>query len=262
VSTCLLVAAIGVTIGAAVRSTWSPCGLSMLATITPLSEHGRGHRYRTTAAWFIFGGTLGGVTLGAVTAGLALGVHAMSLSPRELSTVALGAALVTVASDIGLGGFRLPVHHRQVNERWLDQFRPWVYGAGFGWQIGTGLATYIVTAAVYLMVSLSALSGNGWLAIGLGALFGLVRGSSVVLGRRITSSEALLRFHQWFSELEPRVRRATVGIEVAAVALFAWTLAPWAALGISAGALLWTAVRARALATRRMGLGEPLPVRE
>ena len=38
-----------------------------------------------------------------------------------------------------LGGFILPVHHRQVNERWLDQFRPWVYGAGFGWQIGDGV---------------------------------------------------------------------------------------------------------------------------
>ena len=35
---CLLLAAAVVTIGAAVRSTWSPCGLSMLASITPLSE--------------------------------------------------------------------------------------------------------------------------------------------------------------------------------------------------------------------------------
>jgi hypothetical protein len=132
-----------------------------------------------------------------------------------------------------------------VNERWLDQFRPWVYGAGFGWQIGTGLATYIVTAGVYLMVLLTALIGNGWLAIGVGALFGLVRGLSVFLGRRITSTEGLRTFHQWFSDLGPKVRRATVATEVAVVALFAWALAPWLALGMAAAALLGAAVGVR-----------------
>ena len=56
------------------------------------------------------------------------------------------AGAITVAAHARIGGFRLPVHYRQVNERWLDQFRPWVYGAGFGWQIGAGLATYIKTS--------------------------------------------------------------------------------------------------------------------
>jgi hypothetical protein len=247
---CLLVAAALVAVAAAVRSTWSPCGLSMLATITPLSELGRGHRYRATAAWFVLGGVLGGVSVGALAAVLALGVHAMHLTPRELSTIALGLALVTVASDIGLRGLRLPVHHRQVNERWLDQFRPWVYGAGFGWQIGTGLATYIVTAAVYLMVVLAALIGNPWLAVGVGALFGLVRGLAVYLGRHLTSSDALRTFHRWFNDLGPKVRRATIGVEVAVVALLGWTISPWAALGFSVGALVWTvAARAYAPAT-------------
>jgi MFS family permease len=260
---CWLVAAFLVTLGAAVRSTWSPCGLSMLATITPLSERGRGHRYRATAAWFVAGGVLGGVTLGTVAALLALGVHAMHLTPRELSMIALGLSLVTVASDIGLRGFRLPVHHRQVNERWLDQFRPWVYGAGFGWQIGSGLATYIVTAAVYLMVGLSALIGNPWLAVGVGALFGLVRGLAVYLGRHITSSDALRTFHQWFNDLGPTVRRATIRAEVAVGALLAWTISPWAALGFSVGALVWAfAARTDALATRRSGSLVGVPVRE
>jgi hypothetical protein len=233
VSTCLLVAAIGVTIGAAVRSTWSPCGLSMLATITPLSEHGRGHRYRTTAAWFIFGGTLGGVTLGAVTAGLALGVHAMSLSPRELSTVALGAALVTVASDIGLGGFRLPVHHRQVNERWLDQFRPWVYGAGFGWQIGAGLVTYIKTAALYLMIVLAALTASPATALAVGTLFGLVRGLAVLLGRGITSPAALAAFHRRFTEAGPAALAVVVACELLVAVAFTAVLSLWLALALA-----------------------------
>jgi hypothetical protein len=247
----LLVATTVVTLAAAARSTWSPCGLSMLASITPLSEVGRGHRYRATAAWFVVGATLGGAALGGAVAALALACGAMSLTPREVSAIALGAAIMTVASDTGLGGFRLPVHHRQVNERWLDQFRPWVYGAGFGWQIGTGLATYIVTAAVYLMVVLAALSGNVWLALGVGILFGLVRGLAVCLGRQITSTDALLGFHQWFSDLGPKVRRAALAAEGAVVVLFAWTLWPWAALGMLAGALLWAAPGVRQWARRR-----------
>ncbi len=35
-----------VAVAAAVRSTWSPCGLSMLSTITPMSEQAKDHSYR------------------------------------------------------------------------------------------------------------------------------------------------------------------------------------------------------------------------
>ena len=158
--TLLTVAAAVLAVVAAARSTWSPCGVSMLATVTPLAEHGRGHRYRSTAAWFIAGGTLGGATLGLVMAGLALGVRAASPSTVALATVACVVAILAAASDTRLGGFHLPFHSRQVNERWLDQFRPWVYGAGFGWQIGAGLVTYIKTAALYLMIVLAALTAS------------------------------------------------------------------------------------------------------
>ena len=89
-------------------------------------------------------------------------------------------------------GCGFPVHHRQVNERWLDQYRPWVYGAGFGWQIGTGLATYITTAAVYLMVVLGALTGRPAAALAVGTGFGLVRGLAVLLTRNLTDPAALL----------------------------------------------------------------------
>jgi hypothetical protein len=94
---CLLLAAAVVTVAAAIRSTWSPCGLSMLASITPLSERGRGHRYRATAAWFVLGAILGGATLGGAGAALALGFHALSLTLREVAAIALGAGVVTVA---------------------------------------------------------------------------------------------------------------------------------------------------------------------
>jgi len=235
----IIVTTVVVTVAAAVRSTWSPCGLSMLASITPLGEVGRGHRFRATASWYVVGSTLGGASLGLCVAALTLAVDALSLTSRETILVALGASAVAVISDTGLGGFHLPVHHRQVNERWLDRFRPWVYGAGFGWQIGTGLGTYIMTAAVYLMIVLGALSGHPWLGVAFGAFFGLVRGLSVWLGRHITSMEALREFHRRFFENGPRVRRITVAVEVVAVGLFAVMLSLWTTLALGAAAILW-----------------------
>lgn len=114
--TALLVAlATAVAVAAAMRSTWSPCGLSMLSTITPIGERGRSNRYYGTAAWFIAGAVLGGATLGLGAAALAAGVAALDLSGgARLGIVAVLGALA-ISSDLNLGGFRLPTHTRQVN---------------------------------------------------------------------------------------------------------------------------------------------------
>jgi len=250
-----ILAAVVVTVMAAVRSTWSPCGLSMLASITPLSEAGRGHRYRTTAAWFVVGSTVGGAALGLLAAVLALAARALSLTSDRSFVLALGATAVALASDLNLGGFHLPVHHRQVNERWLDRFRPWVYAAGFGCQIGTGLATYIMTAGVYLLVALAALTATPLFGFVCGLLFGVTRGLSVLLGRNITSMETLRSFHARFYGLGPTARRFTLAVEALAAALFVWLLAPWAGLGVLVAAgLVAGARRARARARRGSGL--------
>jgi hypothetical protein len=229
----LMVAAALIAVVAAARSTWSPCGVSMLATVTPLAERGRGHRYRSTAAWFIVGGTVGGAALGLVMAALALGVHAASPSTVTLALAACVGAVLAAASDTRFGGFRLPFHSRQVNERWLDQFRPWVYGAGFGWQIGVGLATYIKTAALYLMIVLAALTGSPATAVAVGVLFGLVRGLAVLLGRGITSPAALAAFHRRFTDAGPVVLAVVVTCELTLAVTFAAVLSLWVGLGLA-----------------------------
>ena len=249
-TTLILSVAALVTVASAVRSTWSPCGLSMLASITPLSETGRGNRFRTTAAWFVVGSTIGGLTLGLGVAILAVGVHGLALSSTAAGVAALVITIPAVASDAGVKGLRVPVHHRQVNERWLDQFRPWIYGAGFGWQIGTGLATYITSAAVYLMIVLGALGGSPVWAVSLGMAFGLVRGLSVLLGRNITNPDELRAFHRRFVDAGPKVGRITVVSEVAAALAIAWSVSPMIGVGVS-GALTiagagWLARRATA----------------
>src|SRR3954451_17744420 len=148
----LVLIALVIALAAAGRSTWSPCGLSMLSTITPLAEQGRGHRYRTTDAWFVVGAVAGGATLGLLAAALAWLVSLVGLTTAAALGAAAALALFTAASDLRPFGLHLPINPRQVNELWLGKFRSWVYGVGFGWQIGVGFATYIMTAAVYLTV--------------------------------------------------------------------------------------------------------------
>jgi hypothetical protein len=215
---------------AAIRSTWSPCGVSMLATITPLAERARRHRYRTTALWFVTGAVIGGACLGLLSALLAALVRSTDPGPGTLAAFACIASVLAAASDAKIARFQLPVHHRQVNERWLDGFRPWVYGAGFGWQIGCGLATYIKTATVYLVVVLAALTGSPWIAFGTGTLFGLVRGCAVVLGRNVTSPAALAKLHRRLSAWDPPSRAIVIALAVGATTVFALTLSPWLAL--------------------------------
>jgi MFS family permease len=216
----LIALALVVTVAVAARSTWSPCGVSMLSTLTPLGERGRGTRFRTTAIWFVVGSVSGGAVLGLLGAGLA---WAVSLSGGQhaslIAALAAGLLIGSALVDLAVGGRRAVGHHRQVNERWLDHYRPWVYGAGFGFQIGSGLFTYVTTAGVYLVVALGALEGRPIVALALGLTFGLVRGLAVWLGRTVTSPEDLRRVHARLARLEPASRLTVVLVELAAAPL-------------------------------------------
>src|SRR5262249_13170663 len=175
-----------VRVAAAVRSTWSPCGLSMLSSITPFGERSRGHRYGATAAWFVVGSTLGGACLGGVAAVVAVVAAAGHLSSHPawaVGSVALVAA-GAVAVDGGLFGDPIPIWGRQVNDAWLSRYRSWVYGAGFGWQLGVGVATYIMTAAVFAVPLLAGATAEPLTAVAICTLYGLVRGVAVLLTSR------------------------------------------------------------------------------
>jgi hypothetical protein len=223
-------------LAAAARSTWSPCGLSMLSSITPFTERSRGHRYWVTATWLVLGALVGGVTLGAGAALLAQGVSGLGLGSRPvaLSIVAAACALGAAAVDTGVFGDWLPIIRRQVDDGWLSRYRPWFYGAGFGWQIGVGLATYVMTAAVFLLVALAALTAQPAAAVALGALFGLARGLTVLLTSRARSPERLRTLHRRMAQAGPTVRGSVIAVEIA-VAVLALTQ-QWLLTGIIVGA--------------------------
>ncbi len=256
----LAVAALAVAAVAGARGTWSPCGLSMVSAINPLSERARGNRYWLTAGWFVFGSVLGGLALGAAGGLLAFAAHPLPTT----AALWLGAAacLVTLAADRRLAGFGLPLHPRQVNELWLTQYRRWLYAAGFGAQIGLGFATYIMTAATYLMVALAVLTGSPTLAVTTGAVFGLVRGLAVLLSARCRTAPALRQLHLLLSRLEPTSLRAAVGAQTLAAGWLGYAVAGMAGgIGVLLVALLLIAgdrrLMAARTAVRRARTGQP-----
>ncbi len=208
-----LIVMTAVAVVAAVRGVWSPCGLSMISAINPFTEHSRGNRYGLTSAWFIAGSVLGGALLGGVAALGALAWRVLDRPLADSAAVAALCCLIAVASDSPVVRFQLPTHPRQVNERWLGQYRRWVYAAGFGAQIGSGFATYIMTAAVYLTAALGVLSGSPAIAIGVGLLFGSVRGAAVLLSSAARDPAALRRLHRRLDRLAPWSLRAAVLVE-------------------------------------------------
>ena len=239
--------AVIIAIVAAVRSTWSPCGWSMLSTVTPLSERARRRRYGVTACWFVIGATAGGLGLGSIGAVLAQLPRALGLSvPASVAAATLVLA-AAAAIDLGVLGPPLPHHRRQVNEDWLDHYRGWVYGVGFGVQIGFGLATYIMSASVYATILLGALTGRSLSALGIGALFGFVRGLMILLGAASTTPERLVVFHRRFERATEPVRVGVVTIELslglAGASLLGWV---WGAVFLA-----FVAVAAAAPGRRR-----------
>src|SRR5690606_11372718 len=131
----------------------------------------------------------------------------------------------------------LPHHRRQVNELWLTRYRGWVTGLGFGWQIGTGVATYIMTAAVYLTVVLAVLTGSPVVALAICTLFGLVRGLAILAVARVTNPARLARVHRLFDEAREPVRLAVVGVQ-ALVATVAATATGGPVAGLAAVGLV------------------------
>ncbi|MCU1343738.1 MAG: hypothetical protein JWL70_4, partial [Acidimicrobiia bacterium] len=101
----------------------------------------------------------------------------------------------------------------QVNETWLIRYRRWVYASGFGWQIGTGVATYVMTAGVYLLVVMASLGGRPVAAVILGTVFGAVRGMTVLLTARATTPQALGALHRRIHDLTSASRSVVVVVQ-------------------------------------------------
>ena len=128
--------------------------------------------------------------------------------------LATAAALVVVGLvlDLRLRGGAVPSWRRQVDVAWLDAYRGWVMGVGFGAQLGFGLVTIVTSATTYAVVLLAALGGDVGVGLVVGGTFGLVRALPSLLMRRVTDREAL---HRVFQRVEHGAKPARIAARVA-----------------------------------------------
>ena len=182
----------------------------MLTSISPLGERARGNRWSLTVVWLTLGSVCGGAAVGVALGGLGQ-ASAGALDDRVRLVVLAAAGAAAAAWD--LSGRRLP-GRRQVNEDWLVAYRSWVYGAGFGVQLGAAVATVVNTALVPLFMLAALLVGSLPAGLAMGAVFGAARGASLMLVRRARTTDDLLRLHGRLDHHADRARR--LGAAVAA----------------------------------------------
>lgn len=178
----------------------------MLTSITPLGEQGRGNKWGTTATWLVLGHLIGGAALGLVLIGAEALISLLDLRPDAATATTILAATVVCCAAYDVSGRRLP-GRRQVDERWLNSYRGWVYGSGFGVQLGFGFVT-VVNTALFVAVCVAGALLGGRDALTVGAFYGATRGIVVCINGRLRSTSSLRRMHRRLDRLERPVRWA------------------------------------------------------
>jgi len=174
----------------------------MLTSITPLGERGRSQRYRVTMTAYVLGCLLGGGTVGGL-----LGLIGSRLP--ALPVLLLGGAACLLAALADLRGW-VPLGRRQVDEAWRETYRGWVYGGGFGFQLGLGVVTIVSSAATLALLSLALLTQSVVGGLLLGAVFGATRALPTLLSRRVQTHADLRRVAAALQRRAPLAARATV----------------------------------------------------
>ena len=194
----------------------------MLASITPLGERGRHSRWWLTVSAFLFGATVAGAGAGAALG--MLGSLALSGVPADARLALLGAALV-VGIALDSSSRAVPGPRRQVNERWLDEYRGWVYGVGYGSQLGLAVTTVVSSAATYVALLASVLVGRpGWGAIVLGS-YGALRGLTPLAAAGVRSPHGLIALHRLLTRWRARARWGAVAAQAGLVLAVVLTVA-------------------------------------
>jgi hypothetical protein len=193
----------------------------MLASITPLGERGRQATWGITVTAFMIGSSAAGAAFGALLG--AAGALALPGSLHVDARLTILAAAAVLAAVLDASRERVPGPRRQVDERWLDAYRGWVYGLGYGAQLGLGVTTVIASAALYVALLAAFLAGNaGDGAIVLG-LFGALRGLSLLVAARVNGPRQLVALHAALARWRAPVWRGALALTtaIAAVAMAA-----------------------------------------
>jgi len=194
----------------------------MLASINPLGERARNQKYWVTVTAYIAASTVAGALLGG-----ALGLVGTPVALPLVALVGVGAlAIVGIVCDARRLGTRVPGPRRQVDENWLVTYRGWVYGSGFGAQLGFAFATIVTASATWIAFACALLSGSPWAGLAIGAIFGLTRALPLLAGARVYDPSALRGLVRGLERLRPQVALTTTAVQgAAAIGLLALAVA-------------------------------------
>ena len=190
----------------------------MLASIHPLGERARHNRWSLTVTAYLAGSAAGGLLAGAAATAVGGAVRAGPGPPPGGLGAGLAVAAASAAAAWDLGVRRSLPPRRQVNEDWLGSYRGWVYGVGFGVQLGAGMTTVVTTATVPLAFFLSlvcGLSGVAWAGATAGLVFGLTRAAPALLLRGVRDPASLRRFHERMQAAHTWARLGAAGASAA-----------------------------------------------
>jgi hypothetical protein len=198
----------------------------MLSSISPLGERARRARWGLTVAAYLVGSVVGGVAVGtacALVGGLLPAAWRGSAAGALVVAVAVVAGLVL---DVRARGGGPPSWRRQVDDAWLGRYRGWVYGLGFGVQLGAGVVTIVTSSTVYAVLLLAAWSGDAGAGAVLGAVFGLARALPVLSVRGVRTPgdlrRVLARVERWARPVD-RVARGSLVVAALVVAGTGWS---------------------------------------
>jgi hypothetical protein len=193
----------------------------MLASINPLGERARRQHYWVTVGAYVVASTVAGAALGAL-----LGFAGAPLPRLAVAIVGVVALAGLIAERMGA---RVPGPGRQVNENWLASYRGWVYGAGFGAQLGLAFVTIVTVSATWIAFACALLAGSFAGGALVGAVFGAVRALPILSGARVRDPESLRALVRRLDRMRPRVATVTsaaqglsaIGLLVLAIGRFA-----------------------------------------
>jgi len=197
----------------------------MLASISPLGERARQQHYAVTMAAFIAASTVACAGLGAL-----LGGAGAPWAGTRASMLVVGAlAVIGVLLDARAFGTRVPGPRRQVNEDWLVTYRGWVYGIGFGAQLGLGVTTIVTASITWIAFACAAASGSWAAGMLVGATFGAARALTVLATARVHDPVALRTTLARLDRVRPRVARVATALQLTVALALLATLAVSAA---------------------------------
>ena len=184
----------------------------MLSSIHPLGERSRNNRWAVT---------IGAFTLGAVTAAGLIGGFLGFLGSHVDMPLPVTGAMLIGAGVLDLLSIAAPGPKRQVNERWIDTFRGVIYGAGFGAQLGAGVATFVVSWGVYAVFFIEFAAGSITRGAAIGLMFGFARALLPLASGWVDRPSRLTAVHRRLADLARPMRLVTGAAMVIAGAVLA-----------------------------------------